>query len=69
MIIERKIKTALAAAGLSQSELAKRIGMTPSNLNQKIKRETLTYDEMCKIAKALDCEWIAEFRFEDGKRI
>ena len=66
MTIEQKIKMALAYSGISQAELARRIGTTPSNLNQKVKRNTLTNEEMQQIATALGGTWRAEFLFEDG---
>ena len=67
MTIEQKIKTALAYAGISQAELARRLGTTASNLNQKLKRNTITYEEMIKIGEAIGAEWKAEFVFPDGK--
>lgn len=66
MTIEQKIKMALSYAGMSQAELARRIGTTPSNLNQKVKRNTITKEEMEEIATALGGRWKAEFVFEDG---
>lgn len=66
MTIEQKVKMALSYSGLSQAELARRTGTTPSNLNQKVKRNTLTKEEMEQIAAALGCTWRAEFVFEDG---
>lgn len=66
MTIEQKIKMALSYAGISQSELARRIGTTPQNLNKKIKRNTVTKEEMESIAVALGGAWRAEFAFEDG---
>ena len=53
MTIEQKIKMALSYSGVSQAELARRMGTTPSNLNQKVKRNTLTKEEMEQIASAL----------------
>ena len=41
-------------------------GTTPSNLNQKVKRNTITKEEMERIATALGGMWRAEFVFEDG---
>ena len=64
--VEQKLKMALAYAGVSQAELARRIGTTPSNLNQKVKRNTLTNEEMEQIATALGGNWRAEFVFGDG---
>ena len=69
MTIEQKIKMALSYAGISQAELARRLETTPSNLNQKIKRNTLTNEEMAQIAAALNGTWKAEFVFQDGTTI
>ncbi len=69
MPIEKMIKVALSYAGISQAELARRIGTTPSNLNQKIKRNTLTKEELEQIANALGAEFICVFRFPDGREI
>lgn len=66
MTIEQQIKMALAHAGISQAELARRMKTTPSNLNQKIKRGTVTREEMEMIAHILGGVWVAEFRFSDG---
>lgn len=66
MTTEQKIKMALSYAGISQAELARRIGTTPSNLNQKVKRNTITKEEMEEIAVALGGKWKAEFVFDDG---
>lgn len=66
MTIEQKINMALAYRGMSQAELARKIGTTPSNLNKKVKRDTLTKAEMEKIARALGGSWQAEFVFENG---
>ena len=66
MTIEQKIKMALSYSGISQAELARRIGTTPPNLNQKVKRNTITKEEMERIATALGGMWRAEFVFEDG---
>lgn len=69
MTTEQKIKAALAVAGISQSELARRLGTTPQNFNQKIKRNTLTIEDFEKIAEVIGADWVAEFCFPDGTRI
>lgn len=66
MTFEQKIKMALAHADISQAELARRLNTTPSNLNQKIKRNTLTNEDMEAIAAALNILWRAEFICGDG---
>ena len=66
MTIEQKLKMALAHIGISQAELARQIETTPSNLSQKIKRNTLTKEELEQIAEVLGGVWKAEFVFDDG---
>ncbi|MDO4333200.1 MAG: helix-turn-helix transcriptional regulator [Eubacteriales bacterium] len=69
MTIAQKLSMALSYKGISQAELARRIGTTPSNLNQKVKRNTLTKEELEQIADILGGTWISEFSFPDGTRI
>ena len=66
MTIAQKLNMALSYKGMSQAELALKIGTTPSNLNQKVKRNTLTKEELEQIASILGCTWRAEFVFDDG---
>lgn len=69
MTIEQKINMALAYKGISQRKLAELIGQTPSNLNNKIKRETLTNEELSAIAEALGGTYVFGFEFPDGTKI
>lgn len=68
--MEQRIKAAAAYSGISQAELARRAGMTPSNFNQKLKRETFTESELVIIAQALNAEFTPfSFTFGDGTKI
>lgn len=69
MTIEQKIKMALSYKGISQRELARQMGQTASNLNNKIKRETLTNEELEKIAEVLGGKYVFGFEFPDGTKI
>lgn len=69
MTIEQKLNMALSYKAISQAELARKIGTSPSNLNQKVKRNTLTKEELEIIAGALGAVWRAEFEFPDGTTI
>ena len=69
MNITQKINMALAYKGISQAELARRIGQTPSNFNQKMKRETFTQGELEKIAETLGGLYMFGFEFPDGTKI
>lgn len=69
MTMEQKINMATAYKKISQAELARLIGMTPSNFNQKIKRETFTVEELENIAKSLGAAYSFGFEFPDGTKI
>lgn len=65
----QKIKMALAYKGMSESELARRMGSTPQAFNQRMKTDKFTGEEMEKIGKILDGQWVAEFVFSDGTKV
>ena len=46
MTIEQKISMALAYKGMSQAALAREIGTSPANLNQRMKRGSFTAEEL-----------------------
>lgn len=66
MDAEKLIKVALAHAGISQAELAKRVGMSPPSFNARMKRGTFLREDMEKMAKAMDMEFVFTFRKKDG---
>lgn len=69
MTLEQKIRMALAYKKISQSSLARMIGLSPSNFNQRLKRESFSIGELEQIAKALEAKFNFEFEFEDGTRV
>lgn len=69
MNISQKINMALAYKGMSQAALARAIGMTPSNFNQKYKRQTFTQEELEQIATVLGGTYVFGFEFPDGTKI
>lgn len=54
---------------ISLAELARRIGQSPQNFNKKLKRGTVSFEEMMEIAEALDVRYEQAFVLPDGKRI
>ncbi len=55
---------------MTESELARRMGQTPQNLNNKYKRNSFKISELEKIAEALDAELNVQFiDKETGKPI
>ncbi|NLV95097.1 MAG: XRE family transcriptional regulator, partial [Candidatus Riflebacteria bacterium] len=55
--------------GVSLSELARRINQSPQNFNAKLKRNTITQEELIKIAEALDAKYENYFVLANGEQI
>lgn len=61
-----KIRIMLVKRGnMSEAELARKLGVSPQNLNNKLKRDNFTEADLRKIADALDCEFEIGFRMKD----
>jgi len=54
---------------ISQAELCRRIGQTPQNFNKKLKRGTVSFEEMMAIAEALGVGYEQSFVLPDEERI
>lgn len=66
--VQEQIKTAAIHAGISITELAKRFGISQSGFSQRMKTGKFTREELDKIAKILDCEYVSYFQFSDGHK-
>jgi len=54
---------------ISLAELCRRIGQTPQNFNKKLKRGTVSFEEMMAIAEVLGVVYEQAFVLPDGERI
>ncbi len=54
---------------ISLAELCRRIGQTPQNFNKKLKRGTVSFDEMMAIAAVLNVGYEQAFVLPNGERI
>lgn len=61
------IKQICDEQNVSIAELSRRIGQSRQNLSKKLKRETLTFDEMVMIANALGVVYEQSFMLPDGR--
>ena len=66
--IQRKIEIACSIAGISQAELASKLGKTPSAWNQRLKTGKFSDEDFVNIAKALGCEYKSGFYFPNGNK-
>ena len=62
-----KIKMLLARRGISQTELAKLLGTSTTNLNNKIKRDNFSEKELIQIAIKCDAEFIGMFQLNESQ--
>ena len=67
--IKTKIKMAEACAGISETELAKRLETSPQALNQRLKTGKFTAADLDRMATALGAELVFKFRFPDGTEV
>lgn len=65
----QKIRMALAYKRMSEAELAREFGSSPSAFNQRMKTDKFTMQELEKIAEILEIEYISVFRLPDGMEI
>jgi transcriptional regulator with XRE-family HTH domain len=66
MALSEKIRILLVKRGnMSEAELARRMGVSPQNLNNKMKRDNFTEKDLQAIADALDCTFTATFKMND----
>jgi transcriptional regulator with XRE-family HTH domain len=66
-----KIRILLVKSGnISEAELARRMGITPQNFHNKMKRDNFSESDIAEIAKALDCSYKIEFIKNDtGEKV
>ena len=60
---------ARAYKGISEADLAREIGTSPSAFNQRMKTGKFSTEDMEKIADALEAEYFFGFLFRDGTKI
>ncbi len=68
--MDRKtINKAIGYSGISQAELARRLGITPAAFSNRLNKCRFSAKELEMIAKAIGAEYIECFAFPDGVTI
>ena len=66
MALSDRIRILLIKRGnISEAELARKLGISPQNLNNKMKRDNFTESDLKSIAAALDCTFTVSFKLND----
>lgn len=58
-----------ARIGISMAELARRVGTSPQNLQQRLKVGKMTEADLQRIAEALGAVYEWRFRYPDGTEL
>lgn len=70
MALAEKIRILLVKRNnMSEAELARKIGTSPQNLNNKMKRDNFCEADLRAIADALDCTYQVSFKMNDTGEI
>ncbi len=69
MTVSEQIKILCIRCGVSEAELARRLGKSPQSFNAKMKRRSFTIDDLEKIANSLGVGFERRFILDDGEEI
>lgn len=69
MTARQIVEMGVAYAGITNSELARRLGWSPQLLNKRLNTGKFTVEEWGKIAEALGALPTIGFTFADGKSV
>lgn len=69
MTARQIVEMGVAYAGITNSELARRLGWSPQLLNKRLNTGKFTVEEWRLIASALGAAALLGFSFPDGKNV
>lgn len=70
MAMAEKVRILLVKRKITVTDLAKRLGMSQSNLSNKLSRDNFSEKELQEIAEALNCDLDISFTLRDtGEKI
>lgn len=65
MAMAEKVRILLVKRKITVTDLAKRLGMSQSNLSNKLSRDNFSEKELQEIAEALNCDLNIRFTLRD----
>ena len=69
MTISEQIKVLLVRCGVSEAELARRLGKSPQNFNAKMRIKSFTVEDLEQIADVLGVSFKRSFILPNGEEI
>ena len=67
--LKQKIETACSMAGITATELGKRMGMSQQSISNRLKTGKFTQEELQTMASILGAKWKSGFYFPDGNKV
>lgn len=67
--LKQKIETACSMAGMTATELGKRMGMSQQSISNRLKTGKFTQEELETMASILGAKWKSGFYFPDGNKV
>ena len=69
MTVSEQVKVLCVRCGVSEAELARRLGKSPQSLNAKLKRNKMNVYELEEIAKVLGVDFKRCFILANGEEV
>lgn len=69
MTVSEQVKVLCVRCGVSEAELARRLGKSPQSLNAKLKRNKMNVNELEEIAKVLGVDFKRCFILANGEEV
>ncbi len=69
MTISEQLKVLCVRCGVSEAELARRLGKSPQSFNSKMRRGTFTTEDLEKIASVLGVTFKRCFILDNGEEV
>lgn len=69
LTIKQKVEVACSLAGISVTELGRRVGMSQANISKRLKVGKFSQEELEAMGKAIGAEWRSGFYFPDGNKV
>lgn len=69
MTIKQKVEAACSMAGITVTELGRKMGMSQQSISKRLKTGKFTQEELEQMAEIMGCEYHSIFVFPDGNKV
>ena len=67
--VKQKVEAACAMAGITVTELGRRVGMSQANISKRLKVGKFSQNELEKMGEAMGAQYKSGFYFPDGNKV